>query len=774
MAKPLTLRRESAVTITFISSWLLVHPGTFSPLPSPSPQFSDILSLVRAQRIFFSLATFVGSALLFLIQPMAAKMLLPIFGGSPAVWTAAMLFFQVALLGGYAFAHFSNLYLGPTKQRYIQIGFLLLALLTLPVTTHSSLFKSFEAKATETSQPALLVFGLLLMTVGAGYFIVSSGSPVLQRWFATTKDPNAKDPYFLYALSNVGSMVGLFAYPFIIEPRFGLSEQAVLWRNGFIVLLGIFAICTFFIKAPEVESAENKPEPPKAISWDQRSKWMFYAAVPSSLLLGATSYISSNIAPVPLIWVVPLAVYLLSFTLAFATKPLLKSAQLARILPILVVPLVFTQCIEATEPLVMLASFHVIILLVAGWMCHSLLAEQRPPATQLTEFYLWLSVGGAIGGLFNSLIAPHIFATYAEYPLAIVLACLVRPQPKPLSKDLVWFGAIAIISFVAMLAIKSTLPAGQLRAGLAIGIPLVAVFAAMDRVKVFAAGLGLIFVGVNFFQIAAPGQVLATRRSFFGVHRVLESKDYLSLVHGNTTHGRQSTIEEFKNLPLTYYHPTGPIGQIFTKAPIMERVHKVGLVGLGVGSLAAYGKVGQDFTYFEIDPEVLYLARDSGFFSFLKDAKAKMTYVLGDARLTLAKEPDHSYDLLVLDAFSSDAIPTHLLTLEAIQMYERKLAPGGIIAMHISNRYLELAPVIALTCRKANLWAFNQVDAPSPSSEEERLGKTQSNWLVILRNPGERDNLWKPMYWNDIDIAPSVKAWTDDYVNVLGAYHPEN
>ena len=738
---------------------------------------------MRAQRIFFSLATFVGSALLFLIQPMAAKMLLPIFGGSPAVWTAAMLFFQVALLAGYAFAHFSNFHLGPTKQRYLQIAILLLALLTLPVTTHSTLFHSFEAKATETSQPALLVFGLLMMTVGAGYFIVSSGSPVLQRWFATTKDPNAKDPYFLYALSNVGSLIGLFAYPFFIEPRYGLAEQAVLWRNGFLVLIVLFGICTFMVKSAPVETTETKPEPPKPISWNQRSKWMFFAAVPSSLLLGATSYISSNIAPVPLIWVVPLAIYLLSFTFAFASKPLLKSSQLARILPILVVPLVFTLCIEATEPLILLASFHVVILFVAGWMCHSLLAEQRPPASQLTEFYLWLSVGGAIGGLFNSLIAPHVFATYAEYPLAIALACLIRPQPKPLVKDGMWFGAIAVISIVAMLMIKNTLPAGQLRAGLAIGIPLVAVFAAMDRVKVFAAGLGLIFVGVNFFQIAAPGVVLATRRSFFGVHRVLQSKEYRSLVHGNTTHGRQSSHPDLQNVPLTYYYPNGPIGQIFEKAPLMEHVHKVGLVGLGVGSLAAYGKPGQDFTYFEIDPEVLYLARDSGYFTFLKDAKAKMRYVLGDARLTLAKEPDQSYDLLVLDAFSSDAIPTHLLTLEAIQMYERKLAPGGLIVMHISNRYLDLAPVVALTCRKAGLWAYDQQDAPTPGTDEERLGKTQSNWLVIMRSPSQQSELAKSTsfnhrqstnQWDEIEIGSTVKPWTDDYVNVLGAYKPED
>ncbi|MBI1335062.1 MAG: hypothetical protein GC165_19540 [Armatimonadetes bacterium] len=728
---------------------------------------------MRVQRILFSLATFVGSALLFLVQPMAAKMLLPIFGGSPAVWTSAMLFFQVALLAGYAYAHYSNRHLGPKHQRYLHLVLLILAGLTLPVSRHSPVFKAFEEKAIGSAQPAPLVFALLLLSVGAGYFVVSSGAPVLQRWFATTDDPNAKDPYFMYALSNAGSMIGLFAYPFYFEPRFGLTDQAKIWRDGFVVLVALFAISAFFVKhrKPEDPVVESEAEPERPVTWEQRRRWVFYAAIPSSLLLGATSYISSNIAPVPLIWVVPLATYLLTFILAFASKPLLNARLIARFLPILVVPLAFTQCIEATEPLVLLASFHVIVLLATGWMCHSLLAEQRPSAHHLTEFYLWLSVGGALGGLFNSLIAPHIFVTYAEYPLAIVLACLIRPQTKQYTQDWAWLASIAGITLVAMLTFRGLLPPGQLRAGLAIGIPLVAVFAAMDRVKVFAAGLGLVFFFVNVFEIAAPGRILATKRSFFGVHRVLQNKDYLSLVHGNTTHGRQSTHPDLRDMPLTYYHPTGPIGQIFTQSPFIQGVHHIGLVGLGVGSLAAYGRPDEEMTYFEIDPEVLYLARDSGFFTFLKDSKARMKYVLGDARLTLSQEPDQSYDFLVLDAFSSDAIPTHLLTQEAFEMYNRKVAPGGMIALHISNRYLDLAPVVALTARKAHLWAYEQVDAPSP--EEAKQGKTQSHWVILVRDPGDRDRLWKPMYWNDIDIGPEVKPWTDEYVNVLGAYNPE-
>lgn len=697
---------------------------------------------------------------------MAAKLLLPIFGGAPGVWTAAMLFFQIALLGGYAYAHFSHLKLGASKQRFLQIGLFVLALLTLPVTTSSLVFDKAKNAATDAGQPALLVLGTLALTVGAGYFVVSTSSTVLQRWFATTDDPNAKDPYFMYALSNLGSMIGLFAYPFIIEPRFGLVEQATLWRTGFIILMILTLGCSFFVKAqPELE-AKHKSE----ITWKQRGFWVLLAAIPSSLLLGATSYISSNIAPIPLIWIVPLALYLLTFIFAFAKKPLVTSAQLSRYFPLILVPLVFIMCIEATEPIGTIAPIHLVVFFAAAWMCHSRLADSRPDAKDLTEFYMWLSVGGAVGGLFNSLVAPNIFSFYAEYPIAICAACALRSEANSYKKNWEWFAAIAVVSLIAMFITKSALPPSQLRGGLAIGVPLALAFVAMDRVKVFAGGIAIIFLGVNLFQVAAPGNLLTTKRSFFGVHRVLNSPDYKSLVHGNTTHGRQSNLPGLENLPLTYYHPTGPVGQFMTMSPILPRIKKIGMVGLGVGSLAAYGRPDQEMTFFEIDPEVLWLARDSGYFSFLKNAKAKMRYVLGDARLTLAREPDQSYDLLILDAFSSDAIPTHLLTQEAIAMYEKKLAPGGVILFHISNRYLELAPVVALTCRKLNMFAYSNVD--SPVGDEEKIGKTQSHWLAILRDTGERNYFFRPMHWNEIDIEETTKEWTDDYVNVLGAFAP--
>jgi SAM-dependent methyltransferase len=731
---------------------------------------------VNLSRVVFSLATFFGSTLLFLIQPMAAKMILPIFGGSPAVWTASMLFFQVALLGGYWYAHFSNSKWGPNRQKVFHVAFLVLTAIALPQLTKTSFVISLAGGLVNHPIPAVAVFLILGGTIGLGYLTVSSGSPVLQRWFATTSDPSAKDPYFLYAISNVGSMLGLFLYPFVIEPRIGLNQQISLWQTGFQIMVGLYLLSAFFVKKPaqNLESEQVQPDSTQtSISWDQRRRWMLWAAVPTSMLLGATSYISSNVAPIPLIWVVPLATYLLTFILAFSGKPLFKSTELGRMLPILVIPLAFTMCIEATEPLTMIAGFHLLVLLVAAYMCHAKLAEDRPSANHLTEFYLWISVGGALGGLFNSILAPMLFPTYFEYPLAIGLACLLRPQPKPLAKTKEWLAGVILLVAIVMLAFKfSGLPIGQLRNGLAIGIPLAIVFVGIDRTLVFGMGLIATFLFSNIFQIASPGKVLLTKRSFFGVHRVLDNKNFRGLVHGNTTHGRQSLIPSKVDTPLTYYYPTGPIGQIFTKAKFMPGVKRVGLVGLGVGSLAAYGRPGQDFTFFEIDPIVISVARDSGLYSFLSRSKANVNYVLGDARITLGRQPNASFDFLVLDAFSSDAIPTHLLTKEALQLYKSKLKPGGFIAFHISNRYLELAPELALTASEVGMTGFEQTDAPV--NEEEAEGKTQSKWMILLTDPGLREAFWKPMYWNSVDIPSDLKPWTDDFVNILSVFEPSN
>lgn len=689
-----------------------------------------------------------------------------------------MLFFQILLLGGYAYAHFSNKWLGPEKQRYVQIAILGAAAITLPFSSSTSFFDQIRKLAPQSPDPAFLVIGALAGIVGIAFFATSSNSPTLQRWFATTDDPQASNPYFLYAASNFGSMAGLVAYPFFFEPRFGLQAQSNLWRWAFYALVILFLIASIFIKPARkddessTESAVDEP-----VTAKQRLNWVALSAVPSSLLLGCTTYLTSNVAPVPLLWVAPLALYLITFMLAFATKPLLKAATLGRILPLIATPLIFPMVIEATEPLVPLALLHLATMFVGCWLCHSRLSENRPGVSHITEFYLWLSVGGVVGGVFNSIIAPLIFKTYLEYPLAIVLLLMVRPNfgKRTIADSEKWIrAAIPAVALLVLWAILRGIgmPPSTLRNGIIIGVPLVASFLSVDFSLSFALSIASILVLCSLLQVGAQGQVLATYRSFFGVHRVMKEANFITLVHGTTTHGRQSRDPAKRRLPLTYYHPSGPLGQVFTSDNYMEGVHDIGLVGLGVGSLAAYGRPGQNMTYFEIDPEVLKIARDSGDFTFIKDSQANMKFVLGDARLTLAQAPDSSYDLLVLDAFSSDAIPTHLLTLESLQIFKSKLKPGGMIAYHVSNRYLELAPVLAATALRAGLTAYEQLDGTT--DDETKEGKTQSNWVLLTTDDRPIRKLGKPAYWNLVDVPTSQKIWTDDYSNVLGAMKGPN
>jgi SAM-dependent methyltransferase len=403
-----------------------------------------------------------------------------------------------------------------------------------------------------------------------------------------------------------------------------------------------------------------------------------------------------------------------------------------------------------------------------------LLSEEKPSAGRLTEFFLFLSLGGAVGGFFNSIIAPLIFKTYAEYPLAMIACCFLRsPLVVSDGKKQPWIYAAPILAAVVSGLVVSLLklPPGGLRLGIGIGVPLVVTFALMDRVRVFGIGLAASFVAASVFDVAAPGKVVAVRRSFFGVHRVLEEKGYRTLVHGNTHHGRQSLIPSLKNRPLTYYYPTGPIGNVFTSQKYMSRISRIGMVGLGVGSLAAYLQPQHQTTIYEIDPEVIYLARDSGLFTFLKDSKGRLDYVLGDARLTVAKVPDGTFDLLVLDAFSSDSIPTHLLTLEAFQMFKRKMKPDGVIALHISNRYLDLATTVGLTSASAGLRPFDQVDGPSDAEAAE--GKTQSHWTLLLQDTQVLQELYLGNSWGEIDDFGDAKIWTDESVNILSVYNPQ-
>ena len=716
-------------------------------------------------RALYSLTLFLSSGLLFLVQPMVAKMILPRFGGSPAVWTAAMLFFQILLLAGYAYAHFSVKWLGNRVQPIIHLVFLGIAAISLPIA-----LPSLPADAASENGVFPVLWTLLRM-VGLPFFVLSAGAPLIQRWFATTQDVAAKDPYFLYSASNLGSMISLLAYPFLVEPRLRLSDQTKLWSYGFWVLLIAMILCASV--AIKAHSSPTEAEPASApITNQTRIRWILLAAIPSSLLLGVTNYLTSNIAPMPLLWILPLSIYLLTFIVAFARRQYVRATTWARILPLVVTPLAVVMILEATEPIALLATMHLIAFTIAALMCHTLLVDSRPNSGRLTEFYLWLSVGGALGGTFNAIVAPTIFSTLAEYPIAIVLACLMRPpklELKPnLKVDLLFgIGMLAVVAGIAFAAKAAGMPPSQARTALIIGLPAILCFLMVDRPVRFALMLGGTFFASNLMQTSAAGQIVYSGRSFFGVHRVvsLTGDRFHELVHGNTTHGMQDTLNPDE--PLTYYTRSGPVGEIFKAYSGPYRKDRIALVGLGVGSCATYGEPGQKVTYYEIDPIVVSVARNPAYFTFLLRAKSDLNIVLGDARLTLAKEFDGSFGFIALDAFSSDAIPVHLLTKEAVEMYKSKLDATGFLAFHISNRYLDLAPIVAKVAQSLGMKAY--LDDDAPSTDEFNQGKRPSRWVIVARKPEDVSRL-AMAHWSEIEVPDSTPLWTDDYSNILSAF----
>jgi hypothetical protein len=722
-------------------------------------------------RFLFIAAAFLSSTLLFMIEPIAAKIILPTFGGAPAVWNTSLLFFQSVLLLGYGYAHWGAVKMNVRPHAVLHLVVAAVALLALPISSHGVWFHTVRSWAAADRPPIPLIFLALGGLIGLPFFALSANSSTLQKWYALTRQPDAHQPWFLYSAGNVGSMLALLSYPSLIEPRLTLGEQGRIWTFGYVGLIVLLVACGWIGARAQSSPAENSEEelklsePIAAVTARDRWRWLALAAVPSSLLLGVTTYLTSNIAPIPLLWVVPLSLYLLTFILVFARRPLTPARQLGRIYPLILTPLIVVLVLEATSPL--LALFHLAVFFVAAWMCHSLLAISKPGASHLTEFFFYVSLGGVIGGIFNAIIAPLVFNTLAEYPAALVFAALLMPRreglkSKPLM-DAIYPAAVAGVMILIVLGAKvAGLQASTFRTFLTIGIPAILCFLAVDSPTRFGLTVAAGLLVASGLHIASDGTVVLTERSFFGVHRIVEKNhgELHELINGNTIHG----IENFalpKLTPLTYYYPNGPIGQVMTGF----QPRTAAFVGLGVGSLAAYGQPGDRFTYYEIDPIVVNIASNPHWFTFLRDSKARVGIRLGDARLEL-DNTRATYQLIVLDAFSSDAIPVHLLTLEAIQMYLRHLEPGGLLAFHISNRYLELEPILSAATRDLGLIGYLQVDGPS--EEETAIGKTQSQWVIIGRRRADFRG-FKVSWWNDLAPTPN-RAWTDDYSNVLGAF----
>ncbi|CAN5597665.1 fused MFS/spermidine synthase [soil metagenome] len=739
----------------------------------------------------FTVTLFVSAGLVFLIQPMFAKFILPLFGSTPSVWNVSMVFFQTALLGAYLYAHVSTRRLGVRRQAALHMALLALGLLALPIGV-----PALAPPADSSPLPHLL--GLLALTVGLPFFVVSTTAPLLQRWLADTDHPAAADPYFLYRASNLGSVLGLLAYPLALEPGLRLGEQGRLWSAGYVVLAALVAVCGVVVwRSRAAPGANETADPPvvgsmpavaaeiescgpaaapralTAPSTARRLRWVALAFVPSSLMLATTTFLTTDIAPLPLLWVVPLSLYLLSFTIVFSPgrHALGLHRWMVPALPGLAVVVAIGLLVGARDPLWLVMLVHLAAFFVAAMVCHGELARDRPVATSLTGFYLLVALGGALGGAFTAIVAPAAFDSLLEYPLAVVLACLCLPGRAPriapgrfarrldLALPLA-VGAVAVIAlvlvslggdFVSLGGEETNETERVLAMSVAAGIALT--FA--RRPLRFGLAVGAI-VAAGLLPIGVTENVIYRDRSFFGAYRVVASQggSVHELIDGTTTHGIQDRAPGRELELLSYYRRDGPIGQLmYTLSPAITT--RTAIVGLGAGTMACYARPGDRWTFYEIDPAVERIARDPRLFTYLRDCPGRYDVVLGDARLSLSRA-DRRYGLIVLDAFASDAIPTHLLTREALALYRSRLRGGGVLAFHISNNYLALEPVVGNLARDAGLACVAQQGV-------------ESDWVAMARRKTDFGATAADWRWHECPSAPDSAVWTDDFSNLVEA-----
>ena len=718
----------------------------------------------KARRTLFVATILTGSFLLFLVQPMIARMALPQLGGAPNVWNSAMLVYQALLLAGYWYAHrLSRL---PFKrQARIHLILYAVVLVTLPV----------GLVALPSPAPGTEIFwvpALLALSIGPVFFLVSAQAPLMQRWYGL--HPQAGEPWALYAASNLGSFAGLLAYPILAEPLLSLHVQSWVWSGGYVLLLVLIALCArgrWTEEAVQVEPVAEKI-PPRRLAL-----WIALAAVPSGLMLSTTTHLTTDIFAMPLLWVIPLGIYLFSFVIAFSDH-----RAPARVISATVWPALFSVGALAMTShgesglLPVVASVALLFLICVA--LHSRLYELRPEPAQLTGFYLAMSAGGALGGLFTALIAPMVFDWVWEHPLLVLMAAMLAPRSElldwtrlrglqPELKNLA-LGAtvLTVIGMIWMVYDANQYEGGQTRLKVVSALfPLVGLILVPWRWLAvgLVAALMLVLGGMQTLSDSRDGVRI---RSYFGVYTIRDhpERKLRTLAHGTTLHGQQSLDPALKCMPLSYYGPGSGVGIGFANASqLYPRKPRLGVVGLGTGSLAGLARPGQDWTMFEIDEAVLNLSHQ-GKFTYLRDCAPQAKVVLGDARINLAKVRAGSFDLLAIDAFSSDSVPLHLLTSEAFGVYLDALAPQGILFVHISNRYINLEPPIAAEVKRRQLHAAAREDHPPGESPW-----TASTWIAITRDPGQLKALsavapamaWRPLQ------APAKQPWTDDHASIL-------
>jgi hypothetical protein len=877
--------------------------------------------------LLFAATLFVSASLLFMVQPMVGKMVLPLLGGSPAVWNACMVFFQLLLLLGYQYAHFVTGKYAPKKQWAIHLLVMMLpfAAFTLAVMfgiRHSPIAIAESLAPDDESSPVMSVLALLTVAIGIPFFVVSTSAPLLQKWFTATNHPSARDPYFLYSASNAGSLISLLGYPIFIEPYMTIVGQAWLFAAGFVVLAVMIFLCgraaanpigmppSTEFDGPKIPvrsgpgGKANSPVAPVSATTEappllaRKLKWIALAFVPSSLMLGVTFHMTTDIASVPLLWVVPLALYLVTFIIAFGRVPDWFRVVIGNLAPVMLLLLVFVMISGVDPGFGVTLLLHILTFFAAALMCHYELARDRPSPQYLTEFFLLMSVGGVLGGIFNSLVAPLLFKHAYEYPIALMIACLLVPRltdeeeseakkgktgDAALADSVMGWGMNPFVYIVRLFFREVDQQKGVARVldfllpivvGVAFwglrmmtsepwfarmctniaqslsisvhtiviifvyAVPVMLCFFFVDRPLRFALSVTAI-LGYSTYVDEENSSLVHSERSFFGILKISETeftgglvnpktkevfknedgsdmvaRKYMlrKLMHGTTLHGTQFTypdtpdgrlnsrhiLDDFQMIfpggtamdpiavtaamhvydirqePLTYYHRTGPVGAMFTEL----RTRKGGadatapyaMVGLGTGSVSCYAQRGQPITFYEIDPAVKHLVADTDkYFSYVTDARnrgANLDIRMGDARLVLKKDTERKYALLLVDAFSSDSIPVHLLTVEAVQLYLERMTDDGMLALHISNRWIRLEPVVSAIAHKLGLTARVWND-----DAENRLGKTASSWIVLARKPEHLGKLFTPL--GDLAFGTSLSEKGNDRLRIEEAHSTE-
>jgi hypothetical protein len=718
----------------------------------------------------FTAALFVSALLLFAVEPMFTKLVLPRLGGSPAVWSVAMVFFQAMLLAGYGYAHALTRNFNLRNGAIVHLVLLAATTLVLPIGVAEGWGRP------PSNGQALWLIGLFAVSVGLPFFAVAATGPLLQAWFSRSGHRHAADPYFLYGASNLGSFAALILYPVLFEPAFTLSTQGFLWSLGFVGLIALIGASALLV----LGRSDGKPgrailAPAAAPGWRDRLAWTGLAFVPSALLVAVTAHISTDIAAAPFLWVIPLAIYLLTFVIAFQRRPIIPHGLALRALPIAIAPVAVLIAGGGTGGLVLIIA-HLGFFFVAALACHGEMVRLRPPAGRLTEFYLWMATGGVLGGIFSGLVAPQVFSTVLEYPVLVVASLAALPGLRAMALGALsrHLGIVAALVAVALvLALAGWRPDFNTYV-LSLCIAGLIVIVLRDRPAIqLGSVIGLIVLGGAY-----QPQLDDTKnfRSFFGVNKVAETTDgrFRLLIHGTTLHGAErirnddGTPYEGRPELTTYYAPGSPLDQVVSAARSARGgLAHVATVGLGTGSMACFAEPPEDWRFYEIDSEVVRIARDPTLFRFLSACTPDAPIIVGDARLTLSDEPDGLFDLIVVDAFSSDAVPVHLLTREAIAGYFAKLAPGGVLAFHISNQYMDLAPVVAASAAANGL--VGMIGRSASMARDPVTFRTGSIVAVMVRQWSDLAGLAATPGWTPMAPDPTVRVWTDDYSNILSA-----